>query len=154
MSFVIASAAPSTVPSILARGRSRSARASAQATKRACPTAKSALLSTSSRRESSSVTRALPLAELALEIDTTQFDQTFLTGLRIGLPLYGAIVGAIFIFGTIAKVAFPQKYDAAVYGAEAKREVEKGKIDLDNLSEEDAKAVAELEAELRAQGKL
>ena len=100
------------------------------------------------------MTRALPLSEIALQIDTTQFDQAFLTGLRIGLPLYGSIVGAIFIFGTIAKVAFPDKYDAAVYGAEAKRDVEKGKIDLDNLSEDDAKAVAELEAELRAQGKL
>lgn len=154
MSFVIARAAPSTVPSALAQGSSRRAPASARTTKRACPTAKSALLSTSSRRESSSVTRALPLSEIALQIDTTQFDQAFLTGLRIGLPLYGSIVGAIFIFGTIAKVAFPDKYDAAVYGAEAKRDVEKGKIDLDNLSEDDAKAVAELEAELRAQGKL
>ena len=52
-------------------------------------------------------------------------------------------MGAIFIFGTIAKVAFPKKYDAAMYGAEAKKEV--ANIDLDNLSEEDAKAVAELE---------
>ena len=49
-------------------------------------------------------------------------------------------------------MAFPEKYDAALYGAEAKKEVEK--IDLDNLSEEDAKAVAELEAELRKEGKL
>jgi len=76
----------------------------------------------------------------------------FINALKIGLPLYGAVVGAIFIFGTIAKVAFPKKSDAAMYGAEAKKEV--ANIDLDNLSEEDAKAVAELEEELRKEGKL
>lgn len=78
----------------------------------------------------------------------------FINGLKIGLPLYGAVVGAIFIFGTIAKVAFPEKYDAAMYGKVAREDVEKGKIDLDNLSEEDARAVAELEAEMRARGEL
>jgi len=39
-----------------------------------------------------------------------------------------------------------------MYGAEAKKEVEG--IDLDNLSEEDAAAVAALEEELRKEGKL
>ena len=76
----------------------------------------------------------------------------FLKALNIGLPLYGAVVGAIFIFGTIAKVAFPEKFDDAMYSAEAKKDV--ANIDLDNLSEEDAKAVAELEEELRKEGKL
>ena len=52
--------------------------------------------------------RAVPVADLA-GIDTTGFDTMFLKALNIGLPLYGAVVGAIFIFGTIAKVAFPEK---------------------------------------------
>ena len=96
---------------------------------------------------------AVDVAQVAIAgIDTSGFDQMFINGLKVGIPLYGAVVGAVFIFGTIAKVAFPEKYDAALYGAEAKKEVEKS--DLDNLSEEDAKAGAELEAELRKEGKL
>ena len=95
----------------------------------------------------------MDVAQVAIAgIDTSGFDQMFINGLKVGIPLYGAVVGAVFIFRTIAKVTFPEKYDAALYGAEAKKEVEK--IDLDNLSEEDAKAVAELEAELRKEGKL
>ena len=96
---------------------------------------------------------AVDVTQVAIAgIDTSGFDQMFINGLKVGIPLYGAVVGAVFIFGTIAKVAFPEKYDAALYGAEAKKEV--ANIDLDNLSEEDAKAVAELEAELRKEGKL
>ena len=54
---------------------------------------------------------------------------------------------SIFIFGTIAKIAFPDKYDAAVYQDKAKEMVADEFIDLDNLSPEDLAAVAELEAE-------
>ena len=102
-------------------------------------------------------TRATPttteLTQLALAgIDTTGFDTVVINALKLAIPLYCAGVGAIFIFGTIAKVAFPDKYDKAMYGAEAKKEVEG--IDLDNLSEEDAAAVAALEEELRKEGKL
>lgn len=102
-------------------------------------------------------TRATParaeLAQIALGgIDTTGFDAVVINALKLAIPLYCAGVGAIFILGTIAKVAFPDKYDAAMYGAEAKKDVEG--IDLDNLSEEDAAAVAALEEELRREGKL
>jgi len=110
-------------------------------------------VSLSTRRDAprSTTARAVPVADLA-GIDTTGFDTMFLKALNIGLPLYGAVVGTIFIFGTIAKVAFPEKFDDAMYSAEAKKDV--ANIDLDNLSEEDAKAVAELEEELRKEGKL
>ncbi|CAL55189.1 unnamed product [Ostreococcus tauri] len=135
--------------------RSTASRASI-ATVRALNTVDGCALSTPrrARRAASLAPRASSVSELALAIDTSGFDQMFINGLKIGLPLYGAVVGAIFIFGTIAKVAFPEKYDAAMYGKVAREDVEKGKIDLDNLSEEDARAVAELEAEMRARGEL
>jgi len=143
-----------TTASAVARGPARRA-ARASIARRVPASAVDSRASLSTRRDARSTTtttaRALPVAELA-GLDTTGFDTMFINALKIGLPLYGAVVGAIFIFGTIAKVAFPKKYDAAMYGAEAKKEV--ANIDLDNLSEEDAKAVAELEEELRKEGKL
>jgi hypothetical protein len=98
-------------------------------------------VSLSTRRDAprSTTARAVPVADLA-GIDTTGFDTMFLKALNVGLPLYGAVVGAIFIFGTIAKVAFPKKFDDAMYGAEAKKDV--ANIDLDNLSEEDVRGRA------------
>ena len=80
-------------------------------------------VSLSTRRDAprSTTARAVPVADLA-GIDTTGFDTMFLKALNIGLPLYGAVVGAIFIFGTIAKVAFPEKFD----GADTRRRREKG----------------------------
>ena len=105
------------------------------------------------RRGSSSLARAVPLADVALlGIDTSSFDQMVIGAMRAAIPLYMAGAGTLFVVGTIAKVAFPDKFDDAMYGAAAKKEVEG--IDLDNLSEEDAAAVAALEAELKAQGKL
>ena len=55
--------------------------------------------------------------------------------------------------GTIAKVAFPDKYDDAVYKNKAKELVQDEIIDLDNLSEADLAAVAALEKERAEQGK-
>jgi hypothetical protein len=60
-------------------------------------------------------------------------------------------VGTIFVFGTIAKIAFPDKYDAAVYKGKAEELVADEIIDLDNLSPEDIAAVEALEAERAAQ---
>jgi hypothetical protein len=85
-------------------------------------------------------------------IDTTAFDQLFIDVASFILPAWGIIVGTIFVFGTIAKVAFPEKYDEMTTKAE--KEAIKSKIDLDNLSEDDLLAVAELEAELKAKGKM
>ena len=85
-------------------------------------------------------------------VDTTQFDQMFINVASFILPAWGIIVGTIFVFGTIAKVAFPEKYDEMTTKAE--KESFKGQIDLDNLSEDDLAAVAELEAELKAKGKM
>ena len=99
----------------------------------------------------SGVNQAVP--ELALAgVDTSSFDEAFVNIASFILPAWGIIVGTIFIFGTIAKVAFPEKYDDAVYKDKAKELVDDETIDLDNLSEADLKAVAELEAE-RAAGK-
>lgn len=99
----------------------------------------------------SGVNQAVP--ELALAgLDTSSFDEAFVNIASFILPAWGLIVGTIFIFGTIAKVAFPEKYDDAVYKDKAKELVDDETIDLDNLSEADLKAVAELEAE-RAAGK-
>ena len=96
---------------------------------------------------------AQTIADVALfGIDTTSFDLVVINAIKLAIPLYCAGVGAIFIFGTIAKVAFPEKYDKAMYGAEAKKEIEN--LDLDNLSAEDAAAVAALEEEMRKSGKL
>ena len=110
-------------------------------------------MTTPRARMHSHVARAGPLADVALlGVDTTGFDQMVIGAMRAAIPLYMAGAGTLFVVGTIAKVAFPDKFDDAMYGAAAKKEVEG--IDLDNLSEEDAAAVAALEAERRAQGKL
>jgi hypothetical protein len=85
-------------------------------------------------------------------IDTTEFDTLFIDVATIVTEAVFAITAVVLILGTVAKVAFPEKFDAATYRAQAKKEVEK--IDLDNLSEEDAEAVAKLEAELRKKGEL
>ena len=85
-------------------------------------------------------------------VDTTQFDQMFINVASFILPAWGIIVGTIFVFGTIAKVAFPEKYDEMTTKAE--KVSFKGQIDLDNLSEDDLAAVAELEAEMKAKGKM
>ena len=55
------------------------------------------------------------------------------------------------MFGTIYKIAFPDKYNEQVYSGKAAEMVQDEMIDLDNLSEEDLAAVAELEAERAAQ---
>ncbi len=85
-------------------------------------------------------------------VDTTEFDQMFVNVASFILPAWGIIVGTIFFFGTIAKVAYPEKYDELTTRAE--KEAIKGKLDLDNLSEDDLAAVAELEAEMKAKGKM
>ena len=85
-------------------------------------------------------------------VDTSEFDQMFINVASFILPAWGIIVGTIFVFGTIAKVAFPEKYDEMTTKAE--KESFKGQIDLDNLSADDLAAVAELEAEMKAKGKM
>ena len=93
------------------------------------------------------------VSELALAgYDTSALDTLFVNAAAIILPAWGAIVGTIFVFGTIAKVAFPDKYDAAVYKNKAVELVQDEIIDLDNLSPEDLAAVAALEAERAAEG--
>ena len=84
-------------------------------------------------------------------VDTTSFDEAFVNIASFILPAWGAIVGTIFVFGTIAKIAFPDKYDAAVYKGKAEELVADEIIDLDNLSPEDMAAVEALEAERAAQ---
>ena len=75
------------------------------------------------------------VSELALAgYDTSALDTLFVNAASIILPAWGAIVGTIFVFGTIAKVAFPDKYDAAVYKNKAVELVQDEIIDLDNLS--------------------
>ena len=89
--------------------------------------------------------------QLALAgFDTTELDTAFVNIASFILPAWGIIVGTIFVFGTIYKVAFPDKYDDAVYKNKAAEMVEYEDIDLDNLSEEDLEAVAKLEAERAA----
>ncbi len=102
----------------------------------------------------STITRAVDdVAQGAVVgIDTTEFDTVFIDVATIVTEAVFAITAVVLILGTVAKVAFPEKFDAATYRAQAKKEVEK--IDLDNLSEEDAEAVAKLEAELRKKGEL
>ena len=98
----------------------------------------------------SGVSQAVPqLAAGGVEalVDTSEFDKLFVNVASFILPAWGVIVGTLFIFGTIAKVAFPEKYDAAVYKGKAAEMVQDEIIDLDNLSEEDLAAVAALEAE-------
>ena len=85
-------------------------------------------------------------------VDTSEFDQMFINVASFILPAWGIIVGTICVFGTIAKVAFPEKYDEMTTKAE--KESFKGQIDLDNLSADDLAAVAELEAEMKAKGKM
>lgn len=85
-------------------------------------------------------------------VDTSEFDQMFINVASFILPAWGIIVGTIFVFGTIAKVAFPEKYDEMTTKAE--KESFKGQIDLDNLSADDLAAVAELEAEMKAKGEM
>lgn len=100
----------------------------------------------------SGVSQAVP--ELALAgLDTSAVDSAFINIASFILPAWGVTVGTLFIFGTIAKVAFPDKYDAAVYKGKAEELVEDEIIDLDNLSEEDLAAVAALEAERAAANK-
>ena len=101
----------------------------------------------------SGVSQAVPqLAAGGVEalVDTSEFDKLFVNVASFILPAWGVIVGTLFIFGTIAKVAFPEKYDAAVYKGKAAEMVQDEIIDLDNLSEEDLAAVAALEAERAA----
>ena len=89
--------------------------------------------------------------ELALAgYDTSNLD-TLRQRRSFILPAWGIIVGHLHL-RTIAKVLFPEKYDAAVYDGKAKELVDADEIDLDNLSAEDLAAVAALEAE-RAAGK-
>lgn len=95
----------------------------------------------------------IPQIAVDLPFDTTAFDEMFVNAASIILPAWGAIVGTIFVFGTIAKVAFPDKYDDAVYKNKAKELVQDEIIDLDNLSEADLAAVAALEKERAEQGK-
>ena len=54
------------------------------------------------------------------------------------------------MFGTVLD-AFPDKYNEQVYSGKAAEMVQDEIIDLDNLSEDDLAAVAELEAERRAE---
>jgi len=127
---------------------SANARADRRARARVAPS-----LSAPRPRASRAIVRRSTLSEIALAgVDTTAFDQIVIDGLRAAIPLYMAGVGALFVFGTVYKVAFPDKFDDAMYGKEAKKAVEG--IDLDNLSDEDKAAVAALEAELKAKGKL
>jgi hypothetical protein len=94
------------------------------------------------------------VSELALAgYDTSALDTLFVNAASFILPAWGAIVGTIFVFGTIAKVAFPDKYDAAVYKGKAAELVQDEIIDLDNLSPEDLAAVSALEAERAAEAK-
>jgi hypothetical protein len=84
-------------------------------------------------------------------VDTSKFDELFVNVASFILPAWGVIVGSIFIFGTITKVAFPEKYDEVVYKGKAEELVAGEIIDLDNLSEADLAAVAALEKERAAQ---
>jgi hypothetical protein len=149
-------AAPKLAPSISSVVRHADRRAARRPSNVVARRTASSSLSMKMPTRDAIQTRATPTTELTqialAGIDTTGFDTVVINALKLAIPLYCAGVGAIFIFGTIAKVAFPDKYDKAMYGAEAKKEVEG--IDLDNLSEEDAAAVAALEEELRMEGKL
>ena len=87
-----------------------------------------------------------PLGELA-GLDTTSFDELFISFLRVGLPVWGACVSVLFVFGTIAKVAFPEKYDKTFYDADKKVEKLDDAFDFSNLSPEDFASVSALEAE-------
>lgn len=101
--------------------------------------------------ETATTAASQAVSEIALAgIDTTSFDELFVNVASFILPAWGVVVGSIFIFGTIAKLAFPEKYDAAVYDGKAKEMVADEIIDLDNLSAVDLAAVAELEAERAA----
>jgi len=92
------------------------------------------------------VSQAVP--ELALAgYDTSALDNAFVSVASFILPAWGVIVGTLFVVGTIYKIAFPDKYDEAVYKGKATEMVDGESIDLDNLSEADMAAVAELEAE-------
>ena len=95
----------------------------------------------------SGVNQAIPQVADVFGVDTSAADTVFVNAASIILPAWGAIVGAIFVFGTIAKIAFPDKYDAAVYKGKAEELVADEIIDLDNLSPEDMAAVEALEAE-------
>ena len=99
----------------------------------------------------SGVNQAIPQVADVFGIDTSAADTVFVNAASIILPAWGAIVGAIFVFGTIYKIAFPDKYNEQVYSGKAAEMVQDEMIDLDNLSEEDLAAVAELEAERAAQ---
>tara|TARA_B110000977_G_scaffold171728_3_gene223593 strand:- start:6799 stop:7284 length:486 start_codon:yes stop_codon:yes gene_type:complete len=115
-------------------------------TMRRCSRASVAVRASASVEIATSAQQAV--SEIALAgVDTTSFDEAFVSFASFVLPAWGVIVGSIFIFGTIAKIAFPDKYDAAVYQDKAKEMVADEIIDLDNLSPEDLAAVAELEAE-------
>tara|TARA_B100000768_G_scaffold156161_1_gene153586 strand:- start:2627 stop:2965 length:339 start_codon:yes stop_codon:yes gene_type:complete len=99
----------------------------------------------------SGVNQAIPQVADVFGIDTSAADTVFVNAASIILPAWGAIVGAIFVFGTVYKIAFPDKYNEQVYSGKAAEMVQDEMIDLDNLSEEDLAAVAELEAERAAQ---
>jgi hypothetical protein len=99
----------------------------------------------------SGVNQAIPQVADVFGVDTSAADTVFVNAASIILPAWGAIVGAIFVFGTIYKIAFPDKYNEQVYSGKAAEMVQDEMIDLDNLSEEDLAAVAELEAERAAQ---
>ena len=99
----------------------------------------------------SGVNQAVPQVADIFGIDTSAADTLFVNAASIVLPAWGAIVGAIFVFGTVYKIAFPDKYNEQVYSGKAAEMVQDEIIDLDNLSEDDLAAVAELEAERAAQ---
>ena len=99
----------------------------------------------------SGVNQAVPQVADIFGIDTSAADTLFVNAASIILPAWGAIVGAIFVFGTVYKIAFPDKYNEQVYSGKAAEMVQDEIIDLDNLSEDDLAAVAELEAERAAQ---
>ncbi|EEH58894.1 uncharacterized protein MICPUCDRAFT_46673 [Micromonas pusilla CCMP1545] len=154
----MAAVASTSVSALLRAPVSSNARASnARVVRGAIGIAKRGTSSVASRRAgvvvSASVEEVIPQLAVDLPFDTTAFDEMFVNAASIILPAWGAIVGTIFVFGTIAKVAFPDKYDDAVYKNKAKELVQDEIIDLDNLSEADLAAVAALEKERAEQGK-
>ena len=100
----------------------------------------------------SGVSQAVPELAGVGGLDTSAFDEFFVNAASTILPLWLAVVGLLFIVGTVYKVAFPDKYDDAIYKDKALAMVAEAEIDLDNLSAEDLAAVAALEEERRQQG--
>eukprot|EP00227_Mantoniella_beaufortii_P014664 CAMPEP_0197578868 /NCGR_PEP_ID=MMETSP1326-20131121/2976_1 /TAXON_ID=1155430 /ORGANISM="Genus nov. species nov., Strain RCC2288" /LENGTH=166 /DNA_ID=CAMNT_0043142151 /DNA_START=86 /DNA_END=589 /DNA_ORIENTATION=- len=126
-------------PAVLGRGRSAVVRASAA--------------DSASAVVYSGVSQAIPELAGVGGLDTSAFDEFFVNAASTILPAWLAIVGLLFIVGTVYKVAFPDKYDDAIYKDKALALVAEADIDLDNLSAADLAAVAALEEERRQQGK-